>query len=155
MANPLKLLKLKADGFQFIHGLPIDAPPKKVWASLLKVDRWFGMEADRKRGLKATLEAWPGGRWIIKSHDGVERLFGLVTQIEPGKLLRLSGTMGLSHLPANNVLIFELQPRDDGKSTLLRFGQRTFGLLTADVKKNVPNAWKQMLPNLKALAEKR
>jgi uncharacterized protein YndB with AHSA1/START domain len=155
MANPLKMLKLKADGFQFIQELPIDAPPKKVWASLLKIDKWFGMEPDRKLWSKGTLEVWPGGRWFAKSHDGVERLFAFVTQIEPEKLLRLSGTLGVSHLPVNSVFIFELQPRDGGKSTLLRFGQRTFGYITPDIKKNFPTGWKKMLPNLKQLAEGR
>lgn len=155
MANPLKLLKLKADGFQFIQELPIDAPPKKVWASLLKVDKWFGMEADRKLGSKGTLEVWPGGRWFIKSHDGAERLFAIVTQIEPERLLRMNGSTGLSHLPANNVYIFELQPRNDGKTTLLRFGQRTFGFITPDVKKNMSNGWKLMFSQLKQLAEGR
>ena len=37
MANPLKLLKLKPKGFQFIKELPIQASPEKVWSSLINV----------------------------------------------------------------------------------------------------------------------
>ena len=34
MANPLKLLKLKPTGFQFIQEVPIDAAPAKVWKAI-------------------------------------------------------------------------------------------------------------------------
>lgn len=153
MANPLKLLKLKPTGFQFIQELPIDAPPKKVWASLLNIGKWFGFEPDRADWAKSTLEAWPGGRWFSETKDGEERLNAIVTLIEPGKLLRMSGPIGMSHMPVNSVYIFELQPRNDGKGTLLRFGQRTYGFLTPDVKKNFGGGWKKLLPQLKELAE--
>jgi uncharacterized protein YndB with AHSA1/START domain len=155
MANPLKLLKLKPTGFQFIQELPIDAPPKKVWAALLNVGKWFGFDPDRSQWPKATLEAWPGGRWFTESKDGEMMLNAIVTRIEPEKLLRMSGPIGLSHLPVNSVYIFELQPKKDGKETLLRFGQRTFGFLTADVKKSYGGGWKKLLPQLKELAEGR
>ena len=77
----------------------------------------------------------------------------IVTRIEPQKLLRLSGPMGMSHLPVNNAFIFELQPKNGGRKTLLRFCQRTFGFLTADVKTKFSGGWKQLLSQLKDLAE--
>ncbi|HEV8606816.1 MAG TPA: SRPBCC domain-containing protein [Tepidisphaeraceae bacterium] len=153
MANPLKLLKLKPTGFQLIQELPIDAPPKKVWQSLLNFDKWFGFEPPAERS-KSTFEPWPGGRWFTEARDGTTQLHMIVTRIEPEKLLRLSGPMGLSHLPVNNAFIFELQPKSGGKKTLLRFCQRTFGLLTSDIKKNFGGGWKKLLPQLKELAER-
>jgi|SRR5882672_86948 len=152
MANPLKLLKLKATGFQFIQETPIDAPPKKVWASLLNFDKWFGFEPPAQRP-KSTLEVWPGGRWFTEAKDGTANLNMIVTRIEPQKLLRLAGPMGMSHLPVNNAFIFELQPKSGGKKTLLRFCQRTYGFLTPDIKKMFAGGWKQQLSQLKDLAE--
>jgi uncharacterized protein YndB with AHSA1/START domain len=154
MANPLKLLKLKITGFQFIQEVPIDAPPKKVWASLMNVGKWFGFEPDSATWPKTTLEAWPGGRWFTQSKDGTSALNAIVTRIEPEKLLRMAGPIGLTHLPVNNVFIFELQPKNNGKSTLLRLGQRTFGFVDADLKKRFNGGWKHQLGQLKKFAEK-
>jgi uncharacterized protein YndB with AHSA1/START domain len=154
MANPLKLLKLKPTNFQFIQELPINAPPKKVWSSLLSVGKWFGFESNAKEWNKGTLEPRLGGRWYFKAKDGTESLFATVTHIEPGKLLRVSGSIGLTHLPVTSVCIFELQPKNNGKTTLLRLGQRTFGFIDADRKKGYQGGWKQLTAQLKKLAEK-
>ena len=151
MANPLKMLKLKPVGFQTIQEIPIAAPPKKVWKTVLDVGSWFRFGPEQ--GPKQTLEAWAGGRWFMREANGTEALFGVVTLIEPEKLLRLSGPIGLSHLPVSNAMIFELQPRKDGKATLLRVGHRAFGFMDADVKSRYAGGWKQLLGNMKKLAE--
>src|SRR4051812_8292249 len=89
VANPLKMLKLKVDGFQFIEEMPIAAPPKKVWKVLLDVKKWSYFEG--APDMTQALEPWPGGRWTWKG-PGVDGLFAIVTQVEPEKLLRLTGT---------------------------------------------------------------
>src|SRR2546423_8450095 len=133
MANPLTLLKLKPRALQFIQEVPVDAPPARVWETLVNVGRWWGFDpGDRP---KWTLELWPGGRFLSESSDGIQMLHGLVTYIEPNKLLRMSGQMGQSHLPVMHAFIWELQPRNDGRTTLLRFGQRSHGLVDADIGK--------------------
>src|ERR1035437_1868293 len=141
------MLKLKPVSFQSIQEIPIAAPPKKVWKTVLNVGSWFRFGEDR--GPKQTLEPWAGGRWVVKEANGTTGLFAIVTLIEPGKLLRLSGPIGLSHLPVSNAMIFELQPKKDGKATLLRLGHRAFGFMDADVKKRYSGAWKHLLGNLK------
>jgi len=60
----------------------------------------------------------------------------------------------MTHLPVTTVVIFELQPQAGGKSTLLRLGQRSFGLIDADMKKRSSMMWKHFLPQIKELAEK-
>ncbi|MGA2440741.1 MAG: hypothetical protein ABSH08_07270 [Tepidisphaeraceae bacterium] len=60
----------------------------------------------------------------------------------------------MTHLPITTVLIFELQPKAGGKSTLLRLGQRSFGFIDADMKQRYAKIWKHLLPQLKELAEK-
>ena len=153
MANPLKMLKLKPTHFQFIQELPIDAPPKRVWASLLDIANWFGFDGSgAPAGVKRKLDARVGGHFVAEFPDGTVSLYTTITHMEPGKLLRMAGPMGMSHVPTNNVFIFELQPR--GKNgTLLRFCQRTFGYLTPGVGKDYQGGWNQLLPKIKALAE--
>jgi uncharacterized protein YndB with AHSA1/START domain len=149
MANPLKLLKLKPSHFQFIQELKIDAPVERVWASVLDVGHWFHFDPTSKD--TARLEAWAGGRFYAERADGSSSLHAIITHLEPGKLLRMTGPMGLSHLPATNVFIFEVQPR--GKGSLLRVCQRTFGFIDATVGKRYQGGWRQLLPQIKALAE--
>jgi uncharacterized protein YndB with AHSA1/START domain len=152
MANPLQMLKLKPQGIQFIQETLISATPKKVWAALKKPSEWFYFDANRKS--KHTLELRAGGHWISVNQDGSENFFGRVVYFEPGKLLRISGQLGLTHVPVTSVVIFELQPGKDGKSTLLRVGMRMFGFLDADVKTRYEGAWQMLAGQLKALAEK-
>jgi len=155
MANPLKLLKLKATGFQFIEEIHIDANPKKVWAAVTNPGKWFGFDPDPKKWNKHTMDVTPGGKWISTAKDGTTFMLATVTYIEPGKLLRLIGQIGMTHLPVSNVFIFELQPQKAGKATLLRLGQRTFGFGDADLEERIHGAWKKLLPNIKTAAEKR
>jgi hypothetical protein len=60
--------------------------------------------------------------------------------------------MGVSHLPVNNVFIFELQP--NGKGTLLKLCHRAFGFMDSGMKGRYTGGWKKLLPQLKELAEK-
>src|SRR4051812_40910795 len=155
MANPLKLLELKATGFQFIEEVPINAPPKTVWKSLMDFGSWFTFDPDPAKRPKMTVDARVGGQWISEARDGsVISLIGTITHIEPGKLLRMGGQMAMTHLPVMNALIWELVPQEDGKRTLLRFCQRTFGFLDAETEQRFQGGWKQLLPQLKAAAER-
>lgn len=154
MANPLKMLKLKPETVQSIQEIPIDATPKRVWSSLLDANSWFQFSDAPEERSKQNLDLRPGGLWTSKFADGTEMLMGTVVYIEPGKLLRVAGQLGLTHLPVNSVIIFELQPKPDGKSTLLRVGTRMFGYMDPDVKKRYKGGWKQLLERLKDIAEK-
>jgi hypothetical protein len=154
MANPLKMLELQPTGFQFIEELPIQASPKTVWSSLLRVGDWFRFDPDPKKASKHTFEATAGSRWTATSWEGNTVFHGTVAYVEPGKLLRIVGQIGATHLPVTTVVIFELQPQDGDKATLLRLGQRSFGLIDADMKMRANNMWKRLLPQLKELSEK-
>jgi len=153
MANPLKLLKLKPVSFQFIEEIPIAAPPAAVWKALLDVGAWFRFD-DVPNFPAMKLDPRVGGMLTSATADGSVQMFsGIVGHIEREKLLRITGPMGMTHLPMMNAMIWELQPSADGKSTTLRFCQRAFGYGTADLKKNFRGGWKQLWPQLKALAE--
>jgi len=153
MANPLKLLKLKPGGFQFIHEIPIDAPPAAVWRALLDIGTWFRFD-EMPDMPQMKLDPRIGGLLTSSNRDNSVQMYnGMVAHIEREKLLRINGPMGATHLPAMTAMIWELNPRNGGKATTLRFCHRTFGFITADLKKNYQGGWKQLWPKLKALAE--
>jgi len=150
MPEPVKLRKLKAEGFQFIQEIRINASPQKTWKSLLNIGNWFKFDPTEKP--RAKLEPWVGGRFYREEPSGEAALHGIVTYFQPNKLLRLSGPIGMSHLPVSNAFIFELTP--DKKGTILKLCQRTFGYMDPDLKNRYQGGWKKLLPQLKALAEK-
>src|SRR4051794_37052961 len=103
MANPLKMLKLKPTTIQFIQEVPIEAPPAKVWKAILNASAWFGFDPDRSKWTqKTSIDPRIGGLFQSASKDGSEmRLYGVVSHIEPNKVLRISGPMGMTHLPVS------------------------------------------------------
>jgi uncharacterized protein YndB with AHSA1/START domain len=153
MANPLQMLDLKIQGIQFIQETPINAPSKKVWAAIAKPADWFYF--DPKRKSKHTFQLKPGGNWSAVSKDGNSSLFGTVTLIEPGKLIRMSGHFGLTHLALAGTLIFELQPGAEKNTTTLRLGLRLAGFIDDSVQARYEGAWKMLAGQIKALAEKK
>ena len=156
MANALKLLKLKPTGFQLLQEVPIDAPPARVWKAILDADSWFKMDWERAAGVELTLEPRVGGRFMSERRDGSEsRFFGTVAHLEPQKLLRIIGPMGMTHLPVTSSMIWELGPKKGGKATMLRFCHRAYGMMTPDAKKQYSHGWKLFLAQLKTLAEKK
>ena len=153
MANPLQMLPLVTTGFQFIQETAVSAPPAKVWSAVINPGKWFFFNPDPTTHAKHTFELKPGGQWISESKNGNSALMATVLLIEPGTLLRLSGPIGLSHLPLATVVIFELQPQNDGKTTLLRVGMRSCGFMDVEVENRYKGAWQRLLPQLKAAAE--
>src|SRR6185503_15787557 len=127
----------------------------KVWKAVLDVGTRFRFE-NVPDFQQMKLDPRIGG-WLTSSNgDGSVQMYsGMVAHIEREKLLRINGPMGSTHLPAMTAMIWELQPRNSGKATTLRFCHRTFGYITADLKKNYQSGWKQLWPQLKTLAESR
>jgi uncharacterized protein YndB with AHSA1/START domain len=153
MANPLQMLPLVATGFQFLQEIAVNAPPPKVWSAVTNPGKWFFFNPDPATHAKHTFDLRPGGQWTSQSPNGNSSLLATVLLIEPGTLLRLSGPIGLSHLPLSTVVIFELMPQDGGKSTLLKVCMRSSGLMDAEVENRYKGAWQRLLPQIKAAAE--
>jgi uncharacterized protein YndB with AHSA1/START domain len=151
MPNPLKLLKLKPGGFQFIQEVPIAAKPAKVWKTIMNVGKWWAFPMTGEKG-KMKIEPYAGGRFYETNPNGVEALHAHISYLEPNKLVRFTGPMGASHLPITNTFIFELQPK--GKGTLLRLCHRGHGMFTDGKAPKYEGGWKELLASLKKVAEK-
>jgi uncharacterized protein YndB with AHSA1/START domain len=152
MANPLQILPLKTLAIQFIEETTIAAPNQKVWSTVINPTAWFQFDADPAKHGKHSFELRPGGQWTATNPSGSANLLGTVVYYEPGKLLRIQGQVGLSHLPVNGVVIFELQEKDGG--TLLRVGMRLIGFMDEGVEARYQGAWKHLLSQIKAASEK-
>jgi uncharacterized protein YndB with AHSA1/START domain len=142
------MLKIKPGGFQFIQQIDIDASPQKTWKALINIGGWFNIAPGEGRSLK--LEPWAGGRFYSKQGD-IEHLNAIVTYIEPHKLIRFSGQMGMSHLPVISAFIFQLEPKGNG--TLLKLCHRCYGMIDTEAKQRYSGGWKQLLAKLKAFSE--
>ncbi len=153
MANPLQMLNLSIKGFQHIEEVPVEASPERVWKAITSPEEWFGFDPDKNKWPKSSLKAKPGEQFAAKGANGTMMLHGTVTYVEPGKLLRISGSFGLTHLPVNSTFIFELQPQEDGTKTLLRLGRRTFGFIDDSVEERMKGGWQRLLGQIKAAAE--
>ena len=153
MANPLQMLKLKPTAIQFIHQVSINATPKKVWSSIQQPADWFYFGPHDAPRAKHAFKLQAAAPWTATNPDGSSAHLGTVSYFEPEKLLRIAGSIGLTHVPVSGVMIMELNPQSGGKTTLLRVGLRLFGFLDKDVKKRYSGGWKQLSSQLKALAE--
>ncbi len=90
----------------------IAAEPASVWRSLIEdVGAWwphsFGDEP------KIALEPWIGGRFYEEFGQGGGALYALVTYLEPGKVLRVNGAMGMPGA-RQYVKTYTLDPTPDG-----------------------------------------
>ena len=99
------------------------------------------------------LEAWPGGRWYRELGGNAGHFWGSVQVIKPPTLLEICGPMFMSY-PAQNHISYRLKA--DGKSTLLTFAHRGFGLLDDAHISGVRMGWGQIIERIaKAAASKR
>ncbi|MEZ0310476.1 MAG: SRPBCC domain-containing protein [Myxococcota bacterium] len=77
------------------HVVTIAAPTAKVYASLLKVGRWWNPEHSySKQAANLSLTARPGGCFCEKLANGGGAVHSTVTRVEPGSLLIMVGGLG-------------------------------------------------------------
>ena len=121
--------------------IEINAPPKKVFAALL---RRFGKGNTRPDGepMPMVLEPRAGGRWYRDRGEGIEHLWGFVQVIKPPVLLELSGPMFMSY-PANNHMEVKLE----GAKVTLR--HRAIGMIAPEHRQGVGSGWEHYLRELK------
>lgn len=114
---------LSAQGFQVQHVLRLNAPPAKVWTSLLDIGRWWSSEHTYS-GESGNLSIDPraGGCFCeaLPNGGGVEHM--RVAWIAPGQTLRMIG--GLGPLQGDGVggsMTWTLAPREAGSELRLDY----------------------------------
>jgi uncharacterized protein YndB with AHSA1/START domain len=129
----------------------IDARPAVVWRALTdEVGKWWPHTfVDEPVAIR--LEPTIGGRFYEQFDDtGAGALYATVTYVQPERVLRISGPMGMSGA-AVYVKTYRLEPVDGG--TVVRTTAATLGAVTADTRENYRSGGDEVLRSLKTFAE--
>jgi uncharacterized protein YndB with AHSA1/START domain len=128
-----------ASGFTLENAIRVPVEPMKAWKALVEdVDRWW--PADHTWwGAESILSIEPrAGGCFCERMGEREALHMLVTFVEPGKLLRLTGGLGpLQGMGLTGALEFRLAPADGGGTTVTMY-YRAGGYTPDDLSKLAP-----------------
>ena len=110
----------------------IDAAPDVVWRALTEqVGSWWPYRFNDD-SVSVVLEPVVGGRFYEAfDENGAGALYATVTYLEPRRMLRVSGSMGLRGA-ASYVKIYELEPAGDG--TIVRTSASMMGAIPEETR---------------------
>jgi uncharacterized protein YndB with AHSA1/START domain len=127
----------------------IAAPPERVFSALTaEIGRWWThrFRTDGVVGFEPEL----GGRFF-EAWSGGGALYAEVTYLDPPRMLRLAGPMGMEGAVIST-MVFELTAEEHGTSLLLTHD--ILGALSAETAEDYEAGWKALLgQTLKAYAE--
>jgi uncharacterized protein YndB with AHSA1/START domain len=129
----------------------IAAEPGAVWRALTDdVGRWWPHTfEDRPYAIR--LEPTIGGRFYEQfDGSGAGALYAHVTYLEPGRILRVSGPMGMRGAVLY-VKTYRLEP--DGEATIVRTTASMLGALTDAVREGYRSGGEQVLGALRRFVE--
>ncbi|QBD75538.1 metalloregulator ArsR/SmtB family transcription factor [Ktedonosporobacter rubrisoli] len=140
---------------KFVHiemEIPIKASPQRIFKALTyDIAAWWDREHCTYHQGQMVLEPELGKRYYEKWAGG-EALFGIVTLIEPDRVLELEGTLGMNK-PAQGVARYELIAQ--GETTLMKFSHHAFGDFTPNTQQDFESGWRNMFEYcLRPLLEK-
>jgi uncharacterized protein YndB with AHSA1/START domain len=128
-----------AGGFTLENAVRVPVEPAKAWRALVDdVDSWWPRD-HTWWGERSVLSIEPrAGGCFCERHGEQQALHMLVTFVDPGKLLRLTGGLGpLQGMGLNGVLEFRLAPASRGGTTVTMF-YRAGGYTPDDLSKLAP-----------------
>lgn len=114
---------VSAQGFQVQHLMRVNAPPAKVWASLIDVGRWWSSEHTYS-GESGNLSIDPraGGCFCEALPNGGGVAHMTVAWLAPGQTLRLVGGLGpLQGEGLSGSLTWTIEARESGSELRLDY----------------------------------
>ena len=131
------------DSFQVAQEVVIAASRAAVWAALTTdIGAWWAFRITGDDAMM-TLDARIGGHFAEKRSNGEGAIWGTVTNIRPGRVLRLSGPLGMVGRPLVSVYAYEIEERSSG--TLVNLTHHCFGDLDPEWSKQYDEGWKTLL----------
>jgi uncharacterized protein YndB with AHSA1/START domain len=92
---PATVIDIASNGFTVQVASHISAPPKKVYATLIKPAHWWASDHTFSGdATNLTLDAKAGGCWCEKLANGGGAVHMTVVHVDPGKGLTLRGALG-------------------------------------------------------------
>ena len=149
------VIDAQAGGFEIREAVQVAAPPETVWAAVVNVGGWWASSHTYSGSARnLTLEVKPGGCWCEAIPGGGDEHMRVIN-IQPPKVLRLSGALGpLQTTGGAGHLTFALEPKDGGTAVTVTYvfgGYQRGGF--AALAAPVDGVLAEQVGRLKALAE--
>ncbi len=128
----------------------IAASTATVYEAITKhIGRWF-WSGEKGEMTPVAIEERAGGRFYRETPEGSCDLYGIVTAIRPGKLIRIEGSIGGKYATMS---VFDFKVEADGEGSVVKLTHRMAGeVMDADVA-DYDKGWKDELGALKRFAE--
>jgi len=134
---------------EILASVEIEADPATVWTSLIDdVGAWWPHSFSDDP--KISLEPWVGGRFLEEFGEGGGALYAVVTYLEPGKVLRVSGAMGMPGA-RQYVKTYRLEP--NGTGTTVSTEASMLGDIDPDRRESYRSGGVELLAALKRFVE--
>lgn len=126
-----------------VQRIELNAPAERTFEALTKnIGRWWPHRTYEHDGTPdIRLEPVAGGKFV-EVHDGNQRLYAVVTRVEPPRLLRMEGNMGITACSFGTIT-FEIAAA--GARCDLTLSHEMFGAYDADVVEMYRNGWTVLL----------
>ena len=139
---------------EIVQKVSFAAPPERVFDALTKnIARWWSLLTyDHEGTPDLRLEPQAGGRFVEIQGDN-ERLYGIVTRIEPPSILSLQGAMGMGGCIFATIA-FEISAAENGSDLTLTHS--VIGVYDQSMMEMYRGGWRSLLEDaLKAFVERR
>lgn len=120
------------------------APPRVFEVLTRQIDLWWTEPYRMTQGGRVTLDPRIGGELREEAPDGHVAVWGRIDEIAPGRMLVLSGTIGMQSAVSGRVRI-ELVPQ--GQDTVLTLSHVAMGPIAEGVGDRYADGWADLLGN--------
>ena len=128
----------------------IRAPRERVWRGLTdEVDAWWEHRADDGPST-VTLDPRVGGHFRLAYGDGSGWLWGVVQRVEPGRMLELTGPLGM---PGAVVNVYRYELADEGDGTVLTVTHDMLGTIDGERVASYTTGWRRLADLLRGVCE--
>jgi DNA-binding transcriptional ArsR family regulator len=128
----------------------IAASTSAVYEAITKhIGRWF-WSGEKGELSPVAIEEHAGGRFFREEPDGSCDLYGIVTAIRPGKLIRIEGSIGGKYATMS-IFCFKIEPHGDG--SIVNLTHRMAGEVMEAEVADYDEGWRDELGSLKRFAE--
>jgi DNA-binding transcriptional ArsR family regulator len=130
--------------------IEISADARRVYDAFTESNgKWF-WRGEKNQLPETRLEAKAGGRWYRDQPDGSTDLYGVVTALRPGKMIRIDGSISGKYATAS---VSQIDLNEEGGKTRVRVTHRLAGEVVQAEVDDYQEGWRDELSSLKRFVE--